>query len=264
MRYVDTHYWRRGKPELNLGEAFVDPLLNLFDTADRRTAKERTRSNGAVLLTIGSEFNRATIRRLKKRFDRIVVWGYGYSHGEIPAVNDLDVRAVRGRHTLDALDLPRDTPVGDPGLLISRAIAIHRENLSISKASYVPHWHSRHMYSGAVIDVATRPGLLAGKLRQLVGSEFIYTSSLHTAIACIAYGVPFAPFKKADEAINKPLKWKDAFSVFDVAPVWSISEEDARNWYDANTSKLLPGKQLDALQNSIADAFPMDIFQPAT
>lgn len=243
---IDLYYWGRGKPTLNLGEAFIPFLLSRLGVGTSCNAR-------SVLLMIGSELHAKTVEDLRQRYTRIVVWGYGYSHGTPPDPSLLDVRAVRGTKTAAVLGL--DNPVvGDPGLLLPRYLQV--PVTGDGPTLLAPHFLSRRLYRGRsnVFDVETTIREVPVKISELAAANFVLTSSLHVSLVCIAYGIPFSPFLVAGESPDKPRKWEDAYSVLGIIPRWSATEKEARAWYESVRSAIyLP--DLDRL----LDAFPYDI-----
>jgi hypothetical protein len=93
-------------------------------------------------------------------------------------------------------------------------------------------------------------------VREIVSSKFVLTSTLHTAIICQAYGVPWALCLAEGDRLNFPDKWKDFFEYLGI----DGQENAVRNygqglkWWEevglkAKTRDLRP----------LLDAFPLPI-----
>ena len=88
-------------------------------------------------------------------------------------------------------------------------------------------------------------------------AEFVLTGSLHVAILCHGYGIPWALCHTEGERLNLPPKWWDLFEFFGVDPdpekhiVHNITE--AREWWDMTGSKI-PKPDV----NQLIESFPLD------
>lgn len=165
------------------------------------------------LLAIGSVLQRAQ--------DGDVVWGSGVKGGSAPLRHgiDLEVRAVRGPHSIDYLQqagVPTDriTQMFDPGVLFPHFYA---DELASAEARggdrIIPHYHDdlimrrRHyQHLDAFVSVDTTP---LGMLLALKGADRVFSSSLHGVIFAEAMGIPaywLAPVGGEDE-----LKYHDYY-----------------------------------------------------
>lgn len=124
---------------------------------------------------------------------------------------------VRGPLTRDALGLPIDTVLGDPGLL---APLFHPPRTSANTAGKricIPHVHDKKTpeellrISGADVLISpvvkSNEAALRDILDQIAHADFVLTASLHGAIIAAAYGRPFAYWDNGHVDIE--FKWRD-------------------------------------------------------
>lgn len=245
------HYWRAGCKTLNYGEALAVLIVHKlgYEPIDK--------GKGRCLLSIGSELHAGTISKVRKEYGEPVIWGYGYSAGDAPDLNGLDVRAVRGPLTSRTLKLPSGTPQGDPAFLLPRLIPErHRGGDGII---VVPHWSNRDIRAWPEypqLDIEITYDDVMSFIRSLLSADFVLTNSLHVVITCLAYRIPFAPVQRDGEIFNKPLKWSDTFewAGIPLARPWPTTIDEAIIWYSRARDYDLP--DVDDLLN----AFPSDIF----
>jgi pyruvyltransferase len=101
------------------------------------------------------------------------------------------VLAVRGTSTRDACRLPRSTPLGDPGILVTDLFPDVSSARPQSDVAIAPHYVDDKMAArhpkAAVVDVlADHRSVLAA----IASTRLLITSSLHAMIAADALGVP--------------------------------------------------------------------------
>jgi hypothetical protein len=124
---------------------------------------------------------------------------------------------VRGPLTRDALELPRDTVMGDPGLLAPLFHQPSRHAATAGKAIAIPHIHDGRpqdrllALSGA--EVLVHPEVEASEramrdiLDRIASADFVLTASLHGAIIAAAYRRPFAFWDNGH--LDVAFKWSD-------------------------------------------------------
>ncbi|MCE9629804.1 MAG: polysaccharide pyruvyl transferase family protein [Planctomycetia bacterium] len=141
---------------------------------------------------------------------------------------------VRGPLTRDALALPADTVIGDPGLLlpllVEKPVAGHGRTLCVT------HFHEPRQpddiksQTGVddVLSAAMPPSLphLREMVRLIAGAEFVLSGSLHAAIAACAYGVPFAFFDSG--YVDIPFKWSDFAASVCIPPLFARTLAEGR------------------------------------
>lgn len=193
-----------------------------------------------------------------------VVWGSGFIQaGPHYSGGKLDVRAVRGRLSLDRLDTPlgQHTPLGDPGLLTS--IAFPRSFRRVpEKIGLVPHFtdsdhplvaRARQISAVEVIDVQSP---VHAVIDQIADCSLIVSSSLHGLVVAESYGVPNVWCRLGEGVIGGDYKFRDYYSAFgveampaDLLQTLSRSDFVRREW------KPLPG--LEQIQRGLLNAFPI-------
>lgn len=124
------------------------------------------------------------------------VWGTG-KHREESSVSlpRADVLAVRGALTREALDLPESTPLGDPGLLVSRWIPRRRRRFTAGVIPHIRHaadpWvgelAERMGQDSMIIDVRASPSRV---IQQISACDLVLSSSLHGVVVADSYGIP--------------------------------------------------------------------------
>jgi hypothetical protein len=199
MPPIRLYWWpgsRRGTVP-NYGDAISPLLVEHLARRPVRYAPPRS----ADLIAVGSLLTDVLGHRWKRvvtgRFDRLRCWGTGAftADGLRPAAW-LEVGALRGTLTRDAMGVPTSTPVGDPGLLVPRLL--DRQPVRTIRWGIVPHYIERDLPAiqrlvadnptARLIDL-NHPDLLA--TTRMIGScHFIISSSLHGLIVADAFGIP--------------------------------------------------------------------------
>ena len=148
---------------------------------------------------------------------------------------------IRGPLSRDALDLPADTVMGDPGLL---APLLHRPTphpRTSGKAICIPHiqdGRSRDALlalSGADClvhpEIAASEAALRDLLDQIASADFVLSASLHGAIVAAAYGRPFCFWDNGH--LDVPFKWSDFARSIGIDAVFAANMTDARSIWAA-------------------------------
>ena len=176
-------YWWAGHP--NFGDELSSMLLPRYGIAP--LLKPR---NTAELFAVGS-----VIELIPADFTGWV-WGSGKMHEhEVTTLPDAKILAVRGRLTRDLLQAPASTPLGDPGLLVSKWV---RRRRPAGRIAIIPHFTHRDLPE--VQQLTERLGLAAyvvdvrKSARQVVAevsaASAVVSTSLHGIIVADAYGIP--------------------------------------------------------------------------
>lgn len=165
-----------------------------------------------------------------------VVWGSGLRTAPTPESREVVLRsvrrfaAVRGPRTRDALGLPLDTALGDPGLLAPALIDGRRLRRG-THAVVIPHyrvWANPESRSQLKALVAQGCRLVAPNkspadvVRAVGGAAVVYTSSLHGLIVADALGVPAALMRfPGPQLSGEPeFKYMDYFDSVQSSPHW--------------------------------------------
>lgn len=175
--------------------------------------------NAPRLLLVGSVVHRAQTGD--------IVCGVGTKGSELPEPSDTapDLRAVRGPLTLAALEArgfstSTVTSLADPGLYVASVYPeiVAKTRVVPGRVIFIPHYrdlpHYRTNKHYEVVSIDCEP---ADLVREILRSEFVYTSSLHGLIFAHALGRPamlVAPIE------GEPmLKYQDYFASIDLP--WS-------------------------------------------
>ncbi|MFI4928837.1 MAG: hypothetical protein ACHP83_01265 [Burkholderiales bacterium] len=210
-------YFVKGAPRQNFGDYLPELLAKTFFLHPRIDAD--------VYRVIGSVIEPEWIRRDLRRnvgIERgcVAFWGCG-KRDDKPL--DAHTRSLcrffgtRGPLTRDALGLPADTVLGDPGLL---APLMHHPALTpdtVGRTVCIPHIQDARSdaellaLSGA--DLVLRPQVQASEaalrrmLDRIAGAQFVLTASLHGAIVACAYERRFAFWDNGH--LDVEFKWRD-------------------------------------------------------
>jgi pyruvyltransferase len=143
------------------------------------------------------------------------VLGSGLMHETERRLPNAKILALRGALTRDLLNAPKDTPLGDPGLLISRyykAKASKEYSLGL-----VPHFvdkddvrikaiMARSSRDIHLIDIQLSPLEFVSEMDKC---EHVLSSSLHGVIAADALGIPGGWMLLSDNVFGKGFKFHD-------------------------------------------------------
>lgn len=150
----------------------------------------------------------------------IAFWCCG-ARGPAPLSPEVAARCrffgVRGPLTRDVLRLPRDTVMGDPGLLAPLFHRPSRHAETAGKAIAIPHIHDsrppEHLLALSGAEVLVHPEVAASEramrdiLDRIASADFVLTASLHGAIIAAAYRRPFAFWDNGH--LDVAFKWDD-------------------------------------------------------
>lgn len=222
----------------NFGDYLAELLKNLFiedlDAADD------------VYYLVGSyicDYYVERARKLKKPDAKIHFWGCGWRGEPFKYLGDpdIDIAGIRGPLSREMLNLPADTALGDPGLLMP--LLIPKPEYRSGKVLLVPHFYEPElpeiMNNRAVIgfDDLMLPHIYRGVpqlemlIREIATADFVMAGAMHAAIIAQAYDVPFCFFKK--EHLDVPFKWEDLAFSFGIRPYHFYTVEEGRAWYEA-------------------------------
>lgn len=190
---VGTWWWRPPRRDwVNFGDELGPQILERLGVRTRRVPLA-----DAEIVTVGSIMEHV----VRSARDGLTVWGSGFIEPG-KCTQRLDVRAVRGRLTAEALGT--DAPQGDPALLVS---ALWPRPPVRFRTGFVPHYvdRGRPAWADIIIDV-TRP---VDEVIEAIGScSSIASSSLHGLIVAQSFGIPAMriPHKKV---YGGDFKWCD-------------------------------------------------------
>lgn len=178
---VTRAFWWDGHP--NFGDGLTPWLLQRHGMLPYLRPASR-----ADLIGVGS------ILEMVPENAMAAIWGSGLMFETPRSFDHATPLAVRGPITRDLLSLPGDTPLGDPGLLVSRFIPGPRPTGIVAA---VPHGHHA-VWASAYDRLIERPGVqrvefnrsVSHVVRTIASAELVVSSSLHGLITADAYGVP--------------------------------------------------------------------------
>jgi len=208
-------YWLKGESIQNFGDFLAAFLMHRLFMPELVPAAAIYLSGSAIAdFTLMPEAAPDTV----PPSGRVIYWGCGLrSEASLPDSyrSATDILAVRGPLSRSALRLGDAVPIGDPGLLLP---LLHRAPDAAPRgAVLVPHFHEPRPDEALLelsgCDRVLRPnlpnevGAIAEFLDALLGAEFALCGSMHAAVACAAYGRPFAYLD--GRTIDLPFKWQD-------------------------------------------------------
>ena len=229
-------YWTQGQAQMNFGDYLAEYLYARALIAPVVDA-DRYRLLGSAIDADILHQDLAECAHLASPC--VVLWCCG-ARSDSPLPDSLLARCrllgVRGPLSRDALELPADTPLGDPGLLLP---LLRPAAPATGRTLCVPHCN----------DPAEREALLAlsgadelalplvadlSALEQLIdrisGASFVLAGSLHAAIVACAYGVPFGFWDSG--FVDVPFKWRDFAASVGASSAFSRNVAQARERYE--------------------------------
>lgn len=154
-----------------------------------------------------------------------LVWGSGLRDGAAPPPapsQRTSFIAVRGPATRDALKLPAQVALGDPGLLAHRLCRRERSRLGTRRAVLlIPHfstWPTPRDSGG--FDVVAPTQRAADVVARVAGARAVVSSSLHGIVVAHSLGVPavlLAP--QRGSSTETAWKYADHYDSLGAAPV---------------------------------------------
>lgn len=189
--------WRpKNSTMQNFGDELGPYFLELLGYKIRRVPLA-----DADLVTAGSVLGTV----MAKGKDGLTVWGSGFIKPPegLPS-RRLNIAAVRGRLTAQALELPATVALGDPGLLASR---FWRRPAVRHKVGVVPHYVDKRTFPWADVTIdVTKP--VDDVVAEIASCATIVSSSLHGIIVAQAYGIPVMRLQH-NKVIGGNYKWAD-------------------------------------------------------
>jgi hypothetical protein len=180
--------------------------------------------------TIDDRWIRRDLRRINGHHDGLIAfWGCGKRGPEpmSPTVRQhCRFFGVRGPLTRDALGLPADTVLGDPGLLAPIFHAARRHDATTGRTICLPHIQDvrpvEELLAMAGTDLLVHPRIDSSEaglhdiLDRIASADFVLSASLHGAIIACAYGRPFAFWDNGH--LDIPFKWQDFAGSIGITP----------------------------------------------
>jgi hypothetical protein len=239
-------YWTKGLKQQNFGDFLTEVFFRAFS---RRTFLDRNagRKSGDydVMHLVGSVISNyhisSDLEHAKgEGAQKVAFWGCGMRATE-PLDAELNRHCVflgaRGPLTRDQLQLPRETPLGDPALLLP---LFYRPKLDVEfldTSVCVPHFldprSDDDIRSLTGADKVLRPVIPATLesaykfMDQILSARFVLCGALHAAIVRCAFGSSFGYFESG--MVDVPFKWDDFALSIGILPRFSqtIAESEA-------------------------------------
>lgn len=230
-------YYTRGSGAFNFGDYLTEYFV-------RRMLVEPF-VDAAIYRLVGSAISDALVDQDLQGLSaeaRLSYWCCG-ARGEDGLSPDLKARCdfwgVRGPLTRKALELPDDTPLGDPGFLVPLLYAPQQIASLNGKTATMVHFsaldRSDALCAKAGADVALSPSVTSfDELERLFDSiasvDFLLTASLHGAILACALGTPFAFWSYGETDV--PFKWQDTAALLGISADFHDHVDQGRQWWD--------------------------------
>lgn len=146
---------------------------------------------------------------------------------------------ARGTLTRDALGLPADTVLGDPGILAPLFHPPRSHPETQGRTVCIPHIHDlrshEELLTLAGTDTLIHPEIESSEsamhdiLDRIASADFVLSASLHGAIIACAYGRPFAFWDNGH--LDVPFKWDDFASSIGIEARFARSLDEGRKLY---------------------------------
>ncbi len=215
----------------NFGDILnLDILEKLSDHKIQHKCLEK-----ADIVAIGSLLQAVVVPKIKfkNKINRIlrkplIVYGTGFIEDSTDknALRSLDVRAVRGKNSLEKLSklkyvkISKNVAIGDPGLLASLLI----DSSKIEKKydlGIIPHYVDAEnpllkkikVKNSIVLDIKQPPYIL---LSQMAQCKCIISSAMHGLIAADSLGIPNVRMILSDKITGGNYKYDDYYSAFGI------------------------------------------------
>lgn len=243
MDRVKLYWWNDVE---NAGDFYSKWLL------DRITSSNIEHSTEPDIICSGS------ILASKKLMQHTKVWGAGFNntYSEQVIDNKDNYFAVRGKLTLDKLDIDKDIVLGDPGLLLSMFVDIEDKiydvgfvlhYIDIEYAETLSKW-------GYVISMNTTD---IDKVAHEIGKcKFIYSSSLHGVIFAHSLGIPAKHLEINPLSSKNNFKFKDYYTVLNIPYTKEVFTDDLLFIEGDRTNCKPDADVVSKIQKDLMDVFP--------
>lgn len=196
-------YWY--EEVINFGDLITPLLLQTFGFSPLHAPKQE-----ANFLGIGS-----ILQDITENFSGFIA-GSGLIHDKKMSLPHAKILALRGSLTRDRLDAPKNTVLGDPGLLVEK-FKYHRQDKKYL-IGLIPHFvdkkdqrihllQKRYHNDIFIINVQRYPKEV---IQEIDRCEYVLSSSLHGLVTADALGIPNGWFRCKGETLG-------TFKFFDYA-----------------------------------------------
>jgi hypothetical protein len=247
-------YWTKGLKQQNFGDFLTEVFFNAFSRPtlfDRKAGRKS--GNYDVMHLVGSVISDWHIRADLEHArgggpQKVAFWGCG-----MRGVEQLDAElsqhcvflGARGPLTRDQLQLPRETPLGDPALLLPLLHRARSETEYRDACVCVPHFldprSDQQILSLTGADKVLRPMMFAGLesaykfIDQLMSARFALCGALHAAVVRCAYGSSFGYFDSG--IVDVPFKWDDFALSIGIPTRFSQTTSESQTIYESEIAE---------------------------
>lgn len=175
------------------------------------------------------------------RNSKVLLWGCGIrdNHPIDPSSTAVQIAGVRGE--LSQAHIENSFAIGDPGLIAPLALNIKFQTKESLLNYNFPHFSTslNHVISHQDSENIINPQIPIGKstretLKKIANADFVFTGTLHGAVAAYALGTPF--WFSVDLDSSAITKYEDFLSMLGIPfePVADIEEGKAKyiSYYD--------------------------------
>lgn len=229
---VYGRYWKQQSIKKNFGDLIVPKLVEKFGHQYVISSSD----SPFCFLGGASVLHPSWLNVIS---EPIIVWGAGARGSfkfELP--ENITFASVRGPKTREVLGV--DCSLGDPGFLMTDLVPnIFQKDL---EPALVTHYHDRIGSSKEVrriIPTKITESQFEAVIARIARSKFCLVNSLHAAIACITYKVPWALCPILGK-IDCPFKWLDLGEYLEI-PILPVSNLRAGvHWYEKYGQRITP------------------------
>jgi len=254
-RPIKVFWWRYKYPyQLNFGDEITPILIEkLFGFRCEWSHPSKCDMAGA-----GSIIE---ILQRDTQGNRCYVWGSGFiKPGTNNTLDNLFFTAVRGESTRKRIS-EANLPLGDPGLLVSRAI--DKSTFTSDKIGLLAHYADSELpivqqakadERFILIDPLSNPIQVAKEISEC---KLVLSSSLHGLIFSDSYSIPNAWIRISDNLTGGAYKFEDYYSATDRP----INKADTTRIFDNSylqelIETYMPVPNLSELQDGLMKSFP--------
>ena len=252
VQNLKLFYYRRPNGLLNFGDD-LSPIITSYVSG---RPIEWSPPNTAELIGLGSILH-LTKKNLLRRFlhwsnsAKGKVWGSGIISRDVGGggiSRNLDYLSVRGPLTRDVLALPKDTVMGDPGLIVGEIFPHRTPKYDVGVVLHYAHKRRRNEFLEAwpflkahFIDVEDDA---ENVVTSIAACKSILSSSLHGLVIADAMGIPNMKLTMQDGLMGGDFKFRDYFGSigrdfveFSGRESWELLLDTKRIHYQGNIDR---------------------------
>jgi hypothetical protein len=218
-------YWKQESSEKNFGDLVVPKLVEAYG---HEYVPYKFSINAPFCLFGGASILHP--RWFSEITSPLIVWGAGArGNWEMKLPENTTVTSVRGPKTRKLLSL--DCPLGDPGFLMEDLVPnSFKKDLEPALVTHYNDKVGKCSEARRIIPTKIAYSQFESVIEQIARSKFCLVNSLHAAIACIVYDVPWALCPIMGQ-VDTPFKWEDLGEYLEI-PIFPIHTLRAGElWY---------------------------------